>query len=256
MQASRNLQACLLRDSQGRWQFAIAEDSHGLYVRKIADSDAMDDRELICAGDRVLAVAGHTMSGVTLDAARQRVKDHPADQLHLELRRLLPGVGEQQLAAAEAAEEPVVTASLLRDSAGRWMFAIGENEHGLFLSKLGASDAMDERELLLVGDRLVGIGGRPVIGLTLEAARQEVKMHAGASLELQVRRAPERPPVDDVAERVERRMAARAEEVATNTGARGFASAPQPRSPMRPGTDHDRFLEFAMRGTGVPPPSR
>ena len=231
-------EAHLLRDSRGRWLIAISEDEHGLTITKVAESDAMDERELLNAGDYLVEIAGHPAAGLSLAEARQRIKDHAQPQLTLAVRRLAL-LGERPAPFLE------LTASLRRDSEGRWMIALGEDERGIKLTKVAESDGTDERALLCEGDYLRVVGGQPAVGLSLGQARQLIK-DGGPSLELQVLRMT----ADDVEARVFLREMAwhRSQQVPSEAA----AAPPQSRAYKPRGEGPDPFLQFAFQGTGVP----
>ena len=220
------MEVTLLRDSKGRFGFAVGVEAAGVVITKIAPSDALplagmfDERDKMNVGDIVLSVGamplvnerGLPVSGMDLESVRSLIKDAQGDSITLTLQRPAAAPYAQPKPAAVAGpagtatdaedEEKVV---LIRDAQGRFGLNVDQDERGIFIKQLAAGPTVgDGRSRLQLGLYLSSIARVGTHGLSREHARAIIKGVEGNCLELGVRRPPphhlaHRPPLSGAA---------------------------------------------------------
>ena len=238
------MEVTLLRDSKGRFGFAVGVEAAGVVITKIAPSDALplagmfDERDRMRVGDIVLSVGamplvnerGLPVSGMDLESVRSLIKDAQGDSITLTLQRPAAAPCAQPKPAAVAGpagmatdaddEEKVV---LIRDAHGRFGLNVDQDERGIFIKQLAAGPTVgDGRSRLQLGLYLSSIARVGTHGLSREHARAIIKGVEGNCLELGVRR----PPPHHLAHRPPPSGAAR--------GGTPALWPPQPQQPQQP----------------------
>ena len=187
------MEVTLLRDSKGRFGFAVGVEAAGVVITKIAPSDALplagmfDERDRMHVGDIVLSVGamplvnerGLPVSGMDLESVRSLIKDAQGDSITLTLQRPAAAPCAQPKPAAVAGpagmatdaedEEKVV---LIRDAQGRFGLNVDQDERGIFIKQLAAGPTVgDGRSRLQLGLYLSSIARVGTHGLSREHAR-------------------------------------------------------------------------------------
>ncbi|KAJ1617641.1 hypothetical protein T492DRAFT_893365 [Pavlovales sp. CCMP2436] len=77
---SQTIDGSLLRDAEGRFKLLIKEDAQGgVYIDKLQESSATDDRQRFCVGDTVTKLDGLSVGlnrgGMSVEGAKERIKN-------------------------------------------------------------------------------------------------------------------------------------------------------------------------------------